>query len=295
MHYQLKNMLYVVIILLMSHIQKTEACIAFVCNHNVSHVFDKPNAGRPIDKVTVSFSPPNSQRYNFALDDSERRYSWRSNYASYSFGVYYKNLPQAGMNARGLVVAGILQDNAQYPKLVDSVVTLNELQFIQYSLDNFATTAEVIANLGKTIQIRRDFVDMHYLVYDASGHAAIIEFIEHDIVVASNPYAQVLTSSIHDTCNQLHLSNDTCLQEQSDDDCKRFLRAARAIDDGQTDDEIFPLITDLETSYSTFYRIVFNPKEMTIDFRFVGEQISSLYAFHNAGTIAQIKVLKKQQ
>jgi choloylglycine hydrolase len=69
----------------------------------------------------------------------------------------------------------------KYPESDDRPV-LGVLQWIQYQLDNNATIEEVIATDAK-IRISPNNPPLHYLIADASGNAATIEFFNGKIVV----------------------------------------------------------------------------------------------------------------
>jgi choloylglycine hydrolase len=60
--------------------------------------------------------------------------------------------------------------------------SVSVLQWIQFQLDNFATTEEVI-NSDALLRIDSKDVPLHYLVADASGNVASIEFLEGKMVV----------------------------------------------------------------------------------------------------------------
>jgi uncharacterized protein (DUF2141 family) len=53
---------------------------------------------------------------------------------------------------------------------------LNELEWIQYQLDNYQSVAEVLSNLEK-LSIRPFKGKIHYVVADPSGHSVVIEHI----------------------------------------------------------------------------------------------------------------------
>ncbi len=107
--------------------------------------------------------------------------SWVSRYGSLTFNQYGKEFPTGGMNEKGLVVELMWLDGSAYPK-PDDRPTLNVLQWIQYQLDNCETIDEVIAT-DKLIRIGEGNPPLHYLVADARGHAATIEFLNGKMVV----------------------------------------------------------------------------------------------------------------
>ena len=74
-----------------------------------------------------------------------------------------KEFPFGGINEKGVVIE-IMRSNAEYPK-PDERPALNELQWIQYQLDNSASLEDVIAN-DKNIRIRAVKQELHFLVCD---------------------------------------------------------------------------------------------------------------------------------
>ena len=106
---------------------------------------------------------------------------WVSRYGSLTFNQYGKEFPTGGMNEKGLVVELMWLDGSQYQK-VDERPTVNVLQWIQYQLDNCATVDEVIAT-DKLLRIDASNPPLHYLVADASGKAATVEFLNGKLVV----------------------------------------------------------------------------------------------------------------
>ncbi|WP_345229579.1 linear amide C-N hydrolase, partial [[Roseibacterium] beibuensis] len=79
------------------------------------------------------------------------------------------------MNERGLAIAMMYHEDGQYPE-ADNRPALNELQWIQYQLDQYASVEEVVNNLDH-IRLEKSMYELHYTVSDASGHTVIIEFI----------------------------------------------------------------------------------------------------------------------
>jgi len=102
---------------------------------------------------------------------------WTSKYESVTFNQFGRELPFGGMNEAGLVVENMWLDGTQYPP-ADARPEINMLQWIQYQLDNYSTVAEVV---GSDQQIRLENTAVrariHYLVCDAQGDCATIEFL----------------------------------------------------------------------------------------------------------------------
>ncbi len=115
---------------------------------------------RKLYKTSLTFPP-------------DKSISWISKYGSVTFNQFGREFPFGGINEKGLVVEIMLAD-AQYPE-ADDRAAVNELQWIQYQLDNFSTVEEVIES-DTLLRISSVKQELHYLVSDASGNVAVIEF-----------------------------------------------------------------------------------------------------------------------
>jgi len=155
------------------------ACTTFCINKNGHIVF-----GRNYDWVTGAGIVNTNQRglFKTALNKAHNEsLSWVSKYGSITFNQYGKEFPTGGMNEKGLVVEMMWLDGTVYPG-GDPRPTIDVLQWIQYQLDNAATIDEVIASDTK-LRITRKSAPLHYLVADAAGNVASIEFLEGAMVV----------------------------------------------------------------------------------------------------------------
>lgn len=160
---------------------QTFSCTTFLIHHQNALVF-----GRNYDWVSgtgyVSTNLRGLLKTSMQVPDGSS-VSWVSKYGSITFNQYGKEFPNGGMNEKGLVVELMWEDETKYPAK-DSRPAISELQWVQYQLDNFSTVEEVIAS-GKKIRISTSSVPLHYLVADASGKAATIEFINGQAVIHS--------------------------------------------------------------------------------------------------------------
>jgi len=108
---------------------------------------------------------------------------WRSTFASLTFNQYGRELPNGGMNEAGLVVEIMWLDSSEYPQ-ADKRDTVNELQWIQYQLDNSASVSESIA-LAKKLRVTPVSAKVHYMVCDAAGSCGAFEYIDGALKVSS--------------------------------------------------------------------------------------------------------------
>lgn len=126
--------------------------------------------------------------------------TWTSNYGSVTFTQFGRELPMSGMNEKGLAVAMMYHDEGQLPE-EDGRTVMNELQWMQYQLDQFATVAEVLDHLEE-IRIIKSLYALHYTVADALGNVALIEFIKGTAQVIHDEKHFVLANNSFKTSKQ---------------------------------------------------------------------------------------------
>ena len=171
-------------------------CTTFLINKNGQYIF-----GRNYDWVTGAGMVHTNLRGLFKTsmktNDGET-ISWVSKYGSITFNQYGKEFPTGGMNEKGLVVELMWLDETTYPG-VDNRPSIGVLQWIQYQLDNCASIDELIATDQKLRITSKGGAPLHYLVADASGNAATIEFLNGKMVVSKGKDLNipVLTNSIY--------------------------------------------------------------------------------------------------
>ena len=171
----------------------TLACTTFFLNKNGQSVF-----GRNYDWVTgtgmVHINSRGLSKYSIA-DNSLK---WTSKYGSITFNQYGKENPTGGMNEKGLVIELMWLEGSEYPK-PDERPAVGVLQWIQYNLDNAATVEEVIASDIKVRIKNEHSTPLHYLVADAKGSVATIEFLDGRMVAHTGKDLKfpVLTNSIY--------------------------------------------------------------------------------------------------
>jgi len=100
---------------------------------------------------------------------------WTSVHGSLTFTQYAVGLPYGGINERGLAIEMLWLDETVYPSSAPQ--TIGELEWIQYQLDTRATVAEVVARLDE-FSIRPVGGKIHYMLADASGDRALVEFVD---------------------------------------------------------------------------------------------------------------------
>ncbi len=248
------------------------ACTTFCINKNGQIVF-----GRNYDWVTGAGIVNTNQRGLFKtsmkMGDGNTA-SWISRYGSITFNQYGKEFPTGGMNEKGLVVELMWLDGTVYPAS-DARPAVGVLQWIQYQLDNSATTAELIAS-DMRLRISEKGTPIHYLVADASGNVAAIEFLDGKMVVhkeESLPFP-VLTNDTYassvKTAKSL-LGKNVSLQNNSLD---RFVKACNMVkqfnstaNNMPVTDYAFSILDKVVQGDFTKWSIVYDISNKTIHFK----------------------------
>lgn len=102
--------------------------------------------------------------------------SWVSKYGSITFNQNGKEMPYGGMNEEGLVVEMLWLEDTRF-NISEERAYLNELEWIQYQLDNFRTVDEVIAHI-ENLKIYPIKGKIHYILADTQGKSVIIEYLD---------------------------------------------------------------------------------------------------------------------
>jgi choloylglycine hydrolase len=203
------------------------------------------------------------------VQDGERL-KWQSTYGSITFNQYGKEFPTGGMNEKGLVVELMWLDETKYPE-PDQRGALTELQWIQYQLDRSATIDDMIAT-DKVLRISKTSVPIHFLVADASGSAASIEFLNGKMVVhkgAELPFP-VLTNSPYDQALQTSKALKAANLSNSD---QRFATACNMVQQFEQKDlsqnpvsYAFSVLNSVAQGDYTKWSIVYDITDRTVHF-----------------------------
>src|SRR5262249_39579416 len=115
---------------------------------------------------------------------------WKSKYASITFNQYGREIPNGGMNEKGLVLEIMWLDSSVYPP-PDTRPAIDGLQWIQYQLDNYATSAEV-AEHADDPRVAMHWGKVHSLACDPTPACAALEYVDGKMVVSRD--AKALTN-----------------------------------------------------------------------------------------------------
>lgn len=196
---------------------------------------------------------------------------WKVKYGSLSFSQCGKELPVGGMNEAGLVVEQTTLPDTKYPEYRGGA-GVGELQSIQYLLDTCVDVQEAIQSIENT-EICQPTCPIHYVIADASGNMAVIEYIQRErkIFTGKNIAAKVVTNSRYDKANALYLQNNSdirCENEYEYNSLQRFYKAADILNSTEYFDisSAFMYLEQLER-IDTVWNIIYDPQNLNIYFR----------------------------
>lgn len=196
---------------------------------------------------------------------------WTSRFGSITFNQYGREFPTGGMNERGLVVELMWLDETQYPK-DDGRGALPTLQWIQYQLDNAATVDDVLKS-DRVVRIASGgSARIHFLVADANGGVAAIEFLDGKRVAHRGkelPFP-VLTNDTYERSVQ-HARGSARSGSPRQGSLERFVRAARYEKKAATPQaavrSAFAVLDDVAQGAHTKWSIVYDLKDRRAFFR----------------------------
>ena len=135
--------------------------------------------------------------------NTKASFAWKSKYGSVVTTIY-EGAAADGMNEKGLVANLLYLAESKYPPASadDKRPTLPNSAWVQYVLDNYATTAEAVEGLRKEefrmVPIKAPTGEpgtVHLSISDASGDSAIFEYIDGKLTIHHGKQYQVMTNS----------------------------------------------------------------------------------------------------
>ncbi len=135
--------------------------------------------------------------------NTDRPFGWTSKYGSVATTAY-EGAVMDGMNDKGLVANLLYLAESEFEpaRAEDKRPTLPNSAWVQYILDNYATTAEAVEGMRnapfRMVAIKAPTGEpgtVHLSVSDASGDSAIFEFIGGKLRIHHGKQYQVMTNS----------------------------------------------------------------------------------------------------
>lgn len=261
----MKKLLLALTLFCLAH--RAMTCTTFLINSNGELVF-----GRNYDWVTNAGTVNTNLRGLFktsAKMKDGKTISWVSRYGSITFNQYGKEFPTGGMNEKGLVVELMWLTETVYPK-EDKRAALEELQWVQYQLDNCQTIDEVIAT-DSLLRVSANSVPLHFLIADANDNAATIEYLNGRFTVhkSSSLEIPVLTNSTYESSKASYRAGNN-----SNNSLKRFAMACSMVTQFKTNsskkpavDYAFETLGKVSQGDFTKWSIVYDIKNRKVHFR----------------------------
>ena len=200
--------------------------------------------------------------------------AWVATYGSVTFNQFGRDNPMTGVNEKGLMVSQMWLDETKYPP-ADTRPAIGSLEWIQYNLDRHASVAEVLANAETVRPTSR--VPIHYLVADATGDAAALEFIDGKLVVhrgAAMPVRALANSTYVDSVAAFEKAKSKGEMPTSASSLDRFVRAAMLAGAGNEDPVAggFEILATVAQPDFTRWSIVYNLSVGEVYFRTEGNR-----------------------
>jgi penicillin V acylase-like amidase (Ntn superfamily) len=202
-----------------------------------------------------------------AVEQSGAR--WTSRFGSVTFVQFGRDNPMSGMNEAGLAVSQMWLDEARY-EAPDQRPRVGVLEWMQHLLD---TSASVEEALVKAAEVRIESrVPLHYLIADASGDAAVVEFLDGKRVVrkgAELPHPALANSSYGAS---LAFLDDNSEPPGGTSSLARFARAALAsgVQPADPIEHAFATLADVAQPGYTRWSIVYDLRARAVHWRSEG-------------------------
>lgn len=201
---------------------------------------------------------------------------WTSKYGSITFTQNGVGFTSGGMNEAGLVIEESWLGQTRYPA-PDERSVIDEIQWIQYQLDNSSSVDEVIKTNPK-LRIQKYFGESHYFVYDKSGNAAAIDFLNGEMVyhILQKSDVQVLTNDTYelsaDSLRNFEGFGGNRIIPGGGNSLYRFSRAAKMIKDYEKNEDTniidygFNILSNV-SQRSTVWSVVYDISNLRIYYK----------------------------
>lgn len=200
--------------------------------------------------------------------------TWTSRYGSVTFNQFGKEFPIGGMNEKGMMIDALELLSSSYPE-VDSRPSFNELQFMQYVLDNYSSVDELNADI-ENIRLAPVGSKLHYFTCDVRK-CITIEFIDGKVVTHLNKDLPI--SGLSNNTYEQHVTyarkfipfgGDRPVDLESKQSLDRFVRSnyrAKLINQSPYPTQAVFTILDDVSKDSTRWHIIYNQSKKIITFR----------------------------
>lgn len=248
----------VVLLLVSADVMLVGGCSASACTSvclaGPDHVVFGNNLDWFIDDALLVINKRNVRKRGAWGDDPPE---WISKYGSITTNPRGNGFPNRGMNEAGLVVGEMWLGATVYPD-PDARPFVEIAQWIQYQLDTCATVAEVLAT-DKVLRIDKDGYKSHFLVCDATGACAAVEWLDGKLCSHTGDVLKVkaLVNSPYADC-----------LARGDDPSGRFAKAASLLEDYASDEPVEYVFSILRATRQnhTCWHLVFDVRNLRLHY-----------------------------
>jgi choloylglycine hydrolase family protein len=217
------------------------------------------------------FNPRGLQKFTLTKPP-QQPLTWRSRYSSITFNQFGCEFPIGGMNEAGLTAAIMFDEDGSFPPR-EAGSSLNELQWLQYQLDNFATVAEVKEHLSRSIPYA-EFMPLHYSLADRNGRSLTVEFTDGKPVLHEFGTFHVLTNNnLEKTIAVPQAKSEEEITEERDISVKRFKILTDILTHARPDE------ADVGQAFGWLDKISFKNKPHEIGYRWFSRSDAPSYTF----------------
>jgi choloylglycine hydrolase len=241
---------------------RADACTTFMLERGKERVVGKSYDWH-MGQGLVMINKRGVAKQSLPAKKGDNSLQWQSRHASVTFNQYGREFPAGGMNDAGLVVEIMWLDSSAYEQ-ADGRPTLNELQWIQYQLDSFATVAEMTA-AAPGLRVSPVYARVHYLACDRTGACAAFEHVGGKQIVT--PGARALTN--HSYAESVAWAAKQPQPPDGAGSLPRFARAARQAATPPAGDPVaaaFAVLDSVRWEQSQ-WNIVYDPVHLRVSFR----------------------------
>jgi penicillin V acylase-like amidase (Ntn superfamily) len=249
-------------------------CTSFMVERNNNAVVGKSYDWH-IGSGLMTVNKRNVEKTSLSILPGDNSINWVSKYGSVTFNQYGVEFPNGGLNEEGLAIEILWLNESEYPA-IDSRPTLNEVQWIQYQLDNYSSTDEVLQNI-ENIRISKVYGNVHYLICDKTRHCAVAEWVNGQTIISDGATA-ITNNTFVDSSQYLSGFNGFGGQKglpSSMSSLDRFTRARMMSENGQASTakkESWEILKSVRSwrgmgSYGSYWNISYDLDNMTLEYR----------------------------
>ncbi|MBN2461363.1 MAG: linear amide C-N hydrolase [Candidatus Cloacimonetes bacterium] len=245
------------------------ACSSFVGSSNIGRIFGA-NLDLDWGDGMVFINKKGVHKSGYQMNARGETAEWTSIYGSVTFNLAGKEFAWSGMNEAGLIISTMWLAESQLPAPDDRYPLVSGF-WVQYHLDNHSTIADVLAS-ADSIRLVDDLC--HFLVSDNTGHYAVIEYLEGQMIAYPDNALTLPVLTNHPYAAALQIQNGEISGEPfSSSSIIRFGKIAKLLGDFAGKDEkdsvvyAYSILDAVASPDRTQWTIIYVPDVKKVFFR----------------------------